>query len=37
LNKDLEEKYRADMVSYKVMAARLKEIENSKKEKGEKL
>jgi len=37
LNRDLEEKYRADMVSYKVMAARLKEMEESKKEKGEKL
>jgi REP element-mobilizing transposase RayT len=37
LNRDLEEKYRADMVSYKVMAMRLKEIEKNKNEKGKKL
>ena len=37
LSRDLEEKYRADAISYKVMARRLEETEKNRKEKGEKL
>ena len=37
LSRDLEEKYRADVISYKVMARRLEETEKNRREKGEKL
>jgi len=37
LSRELEEKYRADMVSYKVTAMRLQELEKKDKQKGEKL
>jgi hypothetical protein len=37
LSRDLEEKYRADMVSYKAAALRLQEIEKKDRQKGEKL
>jgi putative transposase len=37
VSRDLEEKYRADMVSYKVTAMRLQEIENKDRQKKEKL
>ncbi len=37
VSKDLEEKYRADMVSYKVTAMRLQELEKKDRQKGEKL
>ncbi|MFA6357512.1 MAG: transposase [Candidatus Omnitrophota bacterium] len=37
LSRELEEKYRADMVSYKVTAMRLQEMNKRVKEKGEKL
>jgi len=37
VSRELEEKYRADMVSYKAAATRLQEIEKKDRQKGEKL